>query len=77
MIVRRLSPVECARLQGFSDDHAAWGIDESGKRVEMSDSFQYRSYGNAVTVEVVHWIACRMKKELDAGDLFAGAEDLF
>lgn len=44
--VRRLTPVECERLQGFPDD---W---TSGQ----SDSARYKQMGNAVAVPVVEWI---------------------
>jgi site-specific DNA-cytosine methylase len=44
--VRRLTPIECERLQGFPDD---W---TSGQ----SDSARYRQIGNAVAVPVVEWI---------------------
>lgn len=48
--VRRLTPIETARLQGFPDD---W-------MQGFSDSAQYRAYGNAVTVSVARWIAERI-----------------
>ena len=51
--VRRLTPRECERLQGFPDDHTRWRAD--GK--EQSDSQRYRQIGNAVTVPVARWIA--------------------
>jgi site-specific DNA-cytosine methylase len=44
--VRRLTPTECERLQGFPD----------GWTDEQSDSQRYRQMGNAVTVNVVEWI---------------------
>jgi len=44
--VRRLTPVECARLQGFPDDF----------NDHLSDTQRYRQYGNAVTVNVTEWI---------------------
>lgn len=47
MIVRRLTPVECERLQGFPDN---WTDDQS-------DAVRYRQLGNAVTVNVAEWIA--------------------
>jgi site-specific DNA-cytosine methylase len=65
--VRRLTPRECERLQGFPDDFTAWGIDESGKRVELSDSARYRMLGNAVTVNVAEWIGKRIVAELTEG----------
>lgn len=54
--VRRLTPTECERLQGFDDGHTAWGIDEQGQRVEMADSVRYRMCGNAVCKNVSAWI---------------------
>ncbi len=49
-VVRRLTPVECERLQGFPDD---W---TSGQ----ADSNRYKQMGNAVAVPVVEWIVSRM-----------------
>jgi site-specific DNA-cytosine methylase len=60
-VPRRLTPIECERLQGFPDDHTAWGVDEDGERVDMADSPRYRMMGNAVTVNVAHWIGRRIK----------------
>jgi len=48
--VRRLTPTECARLQGFSDDWNDW----------LADSARYRQYGNAVAVPVAEWIGRRI-----------------
>jgi len=44
--VRRLTPIECERLQGFPDDWTAG----------QSDSHRYKQMGNAVAVPVVEWI---------------------
>ena len=44
--VRRLTPVECERLQGFPDDWTAG----------QSDSTRYKQMGNAVAVPVVEWL---------------------
>lgn len=52
-VVRRLTPVECERLQGFPDD---W---TSGQ----ADSNRYKQMGNAVAVPVVEWIISRMVAE--------------
>ena len=49
-IVRRLTPRECERLQGFPDD---WTGDQS-------DSARYKQMGNAVTANVVEWIGGRL-----------------
>lgn len=58
--VRRLTPRETERLQGFEDDWTAWGIDESGQRIEMSDSARYRMTGNAVCRAVSAWLDRRI-----------------
>lgn len=55
--VRRLTPRECERLQGFPDDWTRW--DANGK--EISDSSRYRMLGNAVCVNVARWISSRLK----------------
>lgn len=55
--VRRLMPVECARLQGFPDDHTA--IEYKGK--PAADGPQYKAYGNSMAVPVVRWIMDRMR----------------
>lgn len=54
--VRRLTPKECERLQGFPDDWTRWGADGE----ELSDSARYRMIGNAVCVNVAQWLARRI-----------------
>lgn len=51
-VVRRLTPVECERLQGFPDDWTAG----------QSDSHRYKQMGNAVTVNVIRAIGELLKK---------------
>lgn len=58
MSVRRLTPRECERLQGFPDDWTRW--DAEGK--EISDSARYRMLGNAVTVTVTEWLGQQILK---------------
>jgi DNA (cytosine-5)-methyltransferase 1 len=55
-IVRRLTPVECERLQGFPDE---W---TSGQ----ADQHRYKQMGNAVAVPVVEWIIKRLVGEINA-----------
>ena len=50
--IRRLTPTECERLQGFPDGWTAKGIMD-GKEVGMSDTRRYKALGNAVTVNVI------------------------
>ena len=54
--IRRLTPIECERLQGFPDNWTKYG--QSG---EISDSQRYKMCGNAVTVDVVKEVAKRIK----------------
>ena len=48
--VRRLTPTECERLQGFPDNWTA----------EQADTHRYKQLGNAVTVNVAEWLAKRV-----------------
>lgn len=50
LVVRRLTPIECERLQGFPDN---WTDGQA-------DSSRYKQMGNAVAVPVVNWIIGRM-----------------
>lgn len=54
--VRRLTPRECERLQGFPDDWTRYTDDGQ----EMSNSARYRMLGNAVCVNVAEWIGRRI-----------------
>jgi DNA (cytosine-5)-methyltransferase 1 len=61
--VRRLTPVECERLQGFPDDHTKYRIDGKKGLTEQSDSARYKQMGNAVAVPVVEWIFSRLVEQ--------------
>ena len=50
--LRRLTPTECERIQGFPDDWTAWGADGEG----ISDSQRYRALGNSVAVPCVEFV---------------------
>ena len=54
--VRRLTPLECERLQGFPDHWTAIGTNSSGVTVEQPDTARYKQLGNAIAVPVVNWI---------------------
>jgi DNA (cytosine-5)-methyltransferase 1 len=55
--IRRLTPIECERLQGFPDDWTKQGTEGL-----ISDTQRYKMCGNAVTVDVVAAVAERIKK---------------
>lgn len=54
--VRRLTPRECARLQGFNDEFV----------IPVSDSQAYKQFGNAVTVNVSRAVAQAVRIQLEA-----------
>lgn len=54
--IRRLTPRECARLQGFSDDFV----------IPVSDAQAYKQFGNAVTVNVSRAVAHEVRNTLEA-----------
>jgi DNA (cytosine-5)-methyltransferase 1 len=60
--VRRLTPLECSRLQGFPDDWAR--IPWRGKGAESCpDGPQYKAYGNSMAGNVMRWLGERIDKE--------------
>ena len=56
--VRRLTPKECERLQGFPDDYTLVPV---GKRM-AADGPRYKALGNSMAVPVMHWIGDRIEK---------------
>lgn len=77
-IVRRLTPVECERLQGFPDgwtDIGEW-VDSKGKKHKYADSPRYKALGNSIALPQWFWIAQKMKPYLGEnatlGSLFDG-----
>lgn len=77
-IVRRMTPTECERLQGFPDgwtDIGEW-VDTKGKRHKPADSPRYKALGNSIALPQWWWIACNMARYLPEkptlGSLFDG-----
>ncbi len=60
-VIRRLTPTECKRLQGFPDGWTEYGIDENGEKIKISDTQRYKTLGNAVSVPVVKAVAEKFK----------------
>ena len=60
MAVRRLTPVECERLQGFPDNYTniPWR-----NKSESPDGPRYKSLGNSMAVPVMKWIGNRIKQK--------------
>lgn len=62
LAVRRLTPVECERLQGFPDNHT--DVPYRGK--PAADGPRYKAIGNSMAVPVMRWIGERIKLHLEA-----------
>lgn len=61
MQVRRLTPVECARLQGFPDNF----LDIEFKGKPAADGNKYKAFGNSMAVPVMRWIGERIKSTVE------------
>lgn len=62
LAVRRLTPIECERLQGFPDDYT--NIPWRGKG-ESPDSLRYKAMGNSMAVPCMNWIGQRIQQVED------------
>ena len=76
--VRRLTPLECERLQGYQDgwtDIGEW-VDSKGKRHDSSDSARYKALGNSIALPFWHWLMRRISAQYigtpTLGSLFDG-----
>jgi len=66
--VRKLTPLECERLQGFPDGWTRFGKTEGGETVPMSDTQRYKALGDAVTVPVVASLGRKLKESFGRSD---------
>ena len=77
-IVRRLTPVECERLQGFPDGYTDIGdwTDSNGKKHKYADSPRYKALGNSIALPQWFWLVQKMrpylKEKPTLGSLFDG-----
>lgn len=77
-IVRRLTPVECERLQGYPDDYTNIGdwTDSKGKKHKYADRPRYKALGNSIALPQWFWLVQRMRPYLKEnptlGSLFDG-----
>ncbi len=65
--IRRLTPTECCRLQGFPDNWTEYGIDDKGVKVKMSDTQRYKQMGNAVTTNVIKAVGSQILNSTSRG----------
>lgn len=78
MVVRRLTPLECERLQGYPDgwtDIGEW-CDSKGKRHKDADSPRYKALGNSIALPFWDFLAKRISAQylrpVTMGSLFDG-----
>ena len=77
-IVRRLTPLECERLQGFADGWTDIGeyIDSNGKKKQSSDSARYKALGNSIALPPWKWVIKRLcshyERDATMASLFDG-----
>lgn len=76
--VRRLTPLECERLQGYPDnwtDIGEW-IDSKGKPRQTTDSARYKAIGNSIAIPPWRWVLKRLcacyERPATMGSLFDG-----
>lgn len=51
--IRKLTPIECERLQTLPDNYTAKGIDDKGNEIKISNNQRYKQIGNGWTVDVI------------------------
>ena len=77
-IVRRLTPLECERLQGFPDFYTDIGeyTDSKGKKKKSSDSARYKALGNSIALPPWKWVIKRLcshyERDATMASLFDG-----
>ena len=78
MVVRRLTPLECTRLQGYPDGWVGIGdwTDEKGRVHKEADAPKYKALGNSIALPFWRWMFGRMAAYLPEaatlGSLFDG-----
>ncbi len=74
--VRRLTPLECERLNGMPDDWSRFGMAEDGTVYELPDSVRCSLQGNGIAVPFWRWLMNRVSAVFDEtptlGSLFDG-----
>ena len=76
-IVRRLTPLECERLQGFPDRWTDIGefIDTKGKKCKTSDAARYKALGNSIALPSWKWVLKRLCSQYERDATMASLFD--
>lgn len=75
--VRRLTPLECERLQGFPDgwtDIGDW-VDSKGKKRQTTDSARYKALGNSIALPPWKWVLKRLSAQYERNATMASLFD--
>lgn len=78
-IVRRLTPLECTRLQGYPDgwvDIGDW-TDTKGRARKEADTPKYKALGNSIALPFWKWLLARIYAECKAESLDPALGSLF
>ena len=60
-LIRKLTPLECERLQTMGDEYTKYGINEQGNTYELSNTARYKALGNGWTCDVIAHIFSGLK----------------
>lgn len=76
-IIRKLTPLECERLQGYPDFYTSIGdwVDSNGKKRKDAESCRYRAIGNSIALPFWQWMAGRMVERLPENATMASLFD--
>ena len=76
-LIRRLTPLECERLQGFPDGWTDIGdyIDSNGRKRKTSDSSRYKALGNSIAIPPWTWVLNRICSNYDGAATMASLFD--
>ena len=75
--IRRLTPLECERLQGFPDgwtDIGDW-VDSKGKKRQTTDSARYKALGNSIALPPWKWVLKRLSAQYERNATMASLFD--
>ena len=76
-VVRRLTPLECERLQGFPcgwTDIGDW-VDSKGKKRQTTDSARYKALGNSIALPPWKWVLKRLSAQYERDATMASLFD--
>jgi len=59
-MIRKLTPIEAERCQTLPDNYTVFGVDDTGKTVNISNSQRYKCIGNGWTVDAIAHIISYM-----------------